>query len=124
MNHPNVRHLVCPTCDTRAPTADGRFLAHPTSDGSGSNCPNTGRYVNPDTRGNRSPGSAFESCPAATGEANPPCTHFPDGAHRCQHPRKHGIPSAPEHSCTCGKVWISLSGTMADLVDMMDRQRS
>lgn len=117
MSDPNVRHLTCPTCNTHAPAADGRFMAHPSSDGSGSNCPNTGRSVAAETGGARTPGSQFESCPAATGEALPPCRHFPDGAHRCQHPRtRESHQGGYVHQCTCQERWFSAVGDVTDWV--------
>jgi hypothetical protein len=127
MPNPRVRTLVCPTCNTHAPTQDGRFMAHISADGSGSNCPNTGRLVLmtgvPGARGPRTPGSQFESCPAATGEAD--CTDFPDGAHRCGHNRGHIQASRRvEHSCTCGAIWFSQMGTLDELVDLMNRRPS
>lgn len=65
--------------------------------------------------------SAFASCPAATGEADPPCTHFPDGAHRCTRPRDHvrnesePVDRRIMHTCTCGAGWCSLLGGLDDL---------
>lgn len=63
--------------------------------------------------------NAFASCPAATGEADPPCPQFPDGAHRCGldrvHVRDETMKAAERiaHACTCGSVWTSLTGTLA-----------
>lgn len=60
------------------------------------------------------PGSAFESCPAATGEADPvlKCGTYPDGAHRCRHDR---IPTHVRHACLCGYEWICLTAdTLTD----------
>ena len=50
--------------------------------------------------------SAFASCPAATGEGRPRCSHFPDGAHRCGKERRHTVDKVG-HLCTCGYGWIS-----------------
>lgn len=49
------------------------------------------------------PGSQFESCPGATGEAG--CTDFPDRAHRCKNARRHDGP----HDCTCGQQWAHVA---------------
>lgn len=51
-------------------------------------------------------GSAFESCPAATGSAAPTrrCPGYPDGAHRCRHRRDPHV----RHGCLCGFDWFSM----------------
>jgi hypothetical protein len=125
MSNPDVRTLICPTCQRHAPTIDGRFMAHPATDGSGANCPSTGRSVLPETGGDRSPGSAFESCPAATGEPSDHsgCQDFPDGAHRCGYTRTHMKIDARAvdertHRCTCGYEWTSLRGSLRQLHNM------
>lgn len=66
--------------------------------------------------------NAFASCPAATGEARPPCPHFPDGAHRCVLDRGHmrgdgRVAERITHDCTCHYSWTCLSGSIADLLD-------
>lgn len=65
--------------------------------------------------------NAFASCPAATGEGDPPCPQFPDGAHRCGRDRSHvrdqeiqPVTERMAHHCTCGNVWTSLLGTLTD----------
>jgi hypothetical protein len=73
----------------------------------------------------RDPVNAFASCPAATGEAS--CPQFPDGAHRCGsdrgHVRDETMTTAERiaHRCTCGNVWTSLSGTLANQMVIPDR---
>jgi hypothetical protein len=56
-------------------------------------------------------GSAFESCPAATGAGDPACTGYPDGAHRCGRHRDHReAVNAFDwyfHACLCGINWTS-----------------
>jgi hypothetical protein len=51
----------------------------------------------------RPAGQTFESCPAATGQADTDgCEQYPDRAHRC------GIPRTPhiQHVCTCHFAWL------------------
>lgn len=50
--------------------------------------------------------SSFRSCPAATGVGRPPCSDFPEGAHRCGKEREHTRDSVG-HACTCGYGWMS-----------------
>lgn len=59
----------------------------------------------------RQPGQNFESCPAATGEADPvACQQFPDGAHRCGVSRTVHL----QHICTCGTTWSSAAVDTGD----------
>lgn len=123
MPDPNVRTLVCPTCHTHAATEDGQFLSHPAADGSGSACTNTGKGMAELLPGQFSPTSMFASCPAATGESR--CTDFPDRSHRCGEQRGHirteqNKPAGERtHLCTCGYRWTSLSGSVAELMNLM-----
>jgi hypothetical protein len=58
------------------------------------------------------PQSAFASCPAATGEADPTeqCGTYPDGAHRCRRER-HSLDRHARHICLCGYDWVCLTAT-------------
>lgn len=120
MTDPNTRHVVCPECHThQLMMPDGRVSGH-TKDGEP--CPGSEDWPNraTDAAGQRSATNSFASCPAATGEAHPGCTHFPDGAHRCGLARDHYQTDrrpADErtHGCTCGAEWTSLMGSVGKL---------
>lgn len=130
MSDPNVRTLVCPVCNSHVATVDGTFTAHPSADGSGSNCTGTGQsFLDLAQTGSRnySNGSAFQSCPAATGIPEyiiKGCAHFPDGAHRCAGDREHmfsGDEARPfrTHACTCGFAWSTLQGSVGSLLELI-----
>jgi hypothetical protein len=122
MTDPGLWHAVCPECHEHRPlTVDGYFVHHRPS-GNSEWCPGSGDYPNRVVSGRYSSGSSFESCPAATGEARPACADFPDGAHRCGEQRGHVTGASPEHHCTCGATWFSQMGTLAELVELMNRE--
>lgn len=68
------------------------------------------------TVGRYAPGSAFESCPAATGETHDAgpgqtCGTYPDTAHRCRLWRD---PHHDRHKCLCGHEWTCLDAGALD----------
>jgi hypothetical protein len=67
-------------------------------------------------------GSHFESCPAATGEADPsPCGTYGDGAHRCRLERGSVDPHT-RHQCLCGHRWLCLdASSMTDEIEAITR---
>lgn len=66
--------------------------------------------------GLRPAGQSFETCPAATGSADPDmptCTVYPDRAHRCRHPRDEHARNGDVHLCLCGAGWHTQGMTQA-----------
>lgn len=68
------------------------------------------------------PGSAHESCPAATGD-QADCTHFPDAAHRCGQPRGHMNDGPWWHICTCAAEWTVIVRTTPTVVKARHEDR-
>lgn len=118
---------VCPECHTHQATLpDGRLVMHYAGEHEAvaAQCPGSEDWPNRALGDSRyDVTSNFASCPAATGEARPPCSDFPDGSHRCGEVRGHVSPNVADHAhaCTCGHRWTSLDGSMADLYALIER---
>jgi hypothetical protein len=119
---PTGEHAVCPECHTHQQTLpDGRIAEHFAVNDveAGRRCPGSEDWPNRAAGTSRYDiTSQFASCPAATGPSQ--CTHFPDGAHRCEGARDHyttDIRRADErtHRCTCGEEWTALMGSIGSL---------